>query len=79
MASRCGTGVTVNVLVPGGAADTPMVPQFAAPDRSKLISPEVMVAPMVWLMSRASDGVTARRARPECRSPGKVRATSVLA
>jgi 3-oxoacyl-[acyl-carrier protein] reductase len=56
-----GTGVTANVLVPGGAADTPMVPQFAAPDRSKLISPQVMVAPIVWLTSRAADGITARR------------------
>jgi 3-oxoacyl-[acyl-carrier protein] reductase len=56
-----GTGVTANVLVPGGAADTPMVPDFAAPDRSQLVSPQVMVAPIVWLMSRASDGVTARR------------------
>jgi 3-oxoacyl-[acyl-carrier protein] reductase len=55
------TGVTVNVLVPGGAADTQMVPDFAAPDRSQLISPQVMVAPIVWLTSRASDGVTARR------------------
>lgn len=56
-----GTGVTANVLVPGGAADTPMVPQFATPDRTKLISPQVMVAPIVWLTSRAADGVTARR------------------
>lgn len=55
------TGVTVNVLVPGGAADTPMVPQFAAPDRSQLISPQVMVAPIVWLTSHAADGVTGRR------------------
>jgi NAD(P)-dependent dehydrogenase (short-subunit alcohol dehydrogenase family) len=60
-ADLAGTGVTANVLVPGGAADTPMVPQFAAPDRSKLISPQVMVAPIAWLTSRAADGVTARR------------------
>jgi NAD(P)-dependent dehydrogenase (short-subunit alcohol dehydrogenase family) len=56
-----GTGVTANVLVPGGAADTRMVTQAAAPDRSKLIAPEVMVAPLVWLCSNASDGVTGRR------------------
>jgi NAD(P)-dependent dehydrogenase (short-subunit alcohol dehydrogenase family) len=56
-----GTGVTANVLVPGGAADTRMVTQTAAPDRSKLIAPEVMVAPLVWLCSNASDGVTGRR------------------
>jgi NAD(P)-dependent dehydrogenase (short-subunit alcohol dehydrogenase family) len=56
-----GTGVTANVLVPGGAADTRMVTQTAAPDRSKLIAPEVMVAPLVWLCSNASDSVTGRR------------------
>ena len=53
-----GTGVTVNVLVPGGAADTPLVP---GTDRSSLINPAVMGPPLVWLASRESDGVTARR------------------
>jgi NAD(P)-dependent dehydrogenase (short-subunit alcohol dehydrogenase family) len=56
-----GTGVTANVLVPGGAANTRMVTQTAAPDRSKLVAPEVMVAPLLWLCSSASDGVTGRR------------------
>ncbi len=55
------TGVTVNVLIPGGAADTAMVPVEAAADRTRLIPPSVMVAPVVWLTSRASDGVTGRR------------------
>ena len=31
-----GTGVSVNVLIPGGAADTGMIPMEAMPDRSKL-------------------------------------------
>jgi len=56
-----GTGVTANVLVPGGAADTRLVPRSMAPDRSVLISPEVMVPPLVWLCSAASDGVTGQR------------------
>jgi len=56
-----GTGVTANVLVPGGAADTRLVSRTAAPDRSKLISPDVMVAPLLWLCSSASDGVTGQR------------------
>lgn len=56
-----GTGVTANVLVPGGAADTRMVSPAAEPDRSKLIAPEVMVAPLVWLCSIASDGITGQR------------------
>src|SRR6266436_3871859 len=38
-----GTGVTVNVLVPGGVTDTPMIPDEAGFDRGKLIQPEVMV------------------------------------
>jgi len=56
-----GTGVTVNVLIPGGAADTRMVPVAIAPDRAALVQPKVMVAPIQWLMSRHSDGVTGRR------------------
>lgn len=55
------TGVTVNALLPGGAADTAMVPVAAVGDRSTLIPPSVMVAPAVWLTSHASDGVTGRR------------------
>jgi 3-oxoacyl-[acyl-carrier protein] reductase len=55
------TGVTVNALLPGGAANTRMIPQHEAADRSKLVQPEVMQAPIVWLMSAASDGVTGRR------------------
>ena len=56
-----GTGVTVNVLIPGGAADTGMIPQEFMPDRSKLVAPAAMVAPISYLASNASDGVTAKR------------------
>jgi NAD(P)-dependent dehydrogenase (short-subunit alcohol dehydrogenase family) len=56
-----GTGVTANVLVPGGAVDTRLVPRSMAPDRSVLIVPEVMVPPLLWLCSNASDGVTGQR------------------
>jgi 3-oxoacyl-[acyl-carrier protein] reductase len=55
------TGVTVNVLIPGGPANTRMIPQGEVTDRSTLIQPETMVPPVTWLMSRASDGVTSRR------------------
>lgn len=60
-ADLAGTGVTANVLIPGGAADTGMVPHDVYPDRSKLIAPKVMVAPIVWLTSRAADGFTGWR------------------
>lgn len=55
------TGVTVNALAPGGPADTRMIPQVEGGDRAKLIQPEAMVAPIVWLLSPRSDGVTGRR------------------
>lgn len=35
-----GTGVTVNVVVPGGPADTPMVPKESTFDRKDLIPPQ---------------------------------------
>jgi 3-oxoacyl-[acyl-carrier protein] reductase len=56
-----GTGVSANVLVPGGAANTRMVLRAQQPDRAKLIPPEVMVAPLIWLCSNASDGVNGLR------------------
>jgi NAD(P)-dependent dehydrogenase (short-subunit alcohol dehydrogenase family) len=45
-----GTGVTVNVLVPGGITNTPMV-SGSDFDRVKMIQPEVMAPPLVWLIS----------------------------
>jgi len=56
-----GTGVTVNVLVPGGVTDTPMISDEAGFDRDKLIQPEVMVPPLLWLLSEAAGKVTGRR------------------
>jgi len=56
-----GTGVTVNALLPGGPANTRMIPQSEVADRSTLVQPEVMMAPIVWLMSARSDGITGRR------------------
>ena len=56
-----GRGVAVNVLIPGGPANTGMVPPASAPDRNALIQPEIMKAPIGWLASDASDGFTGRR------------------
>jgi len=56
-----GTGVTVNVLVPGGVTNTPMIADEAGFDRAKLIQPEVMVSPLLWLVSDAAAKVTGRR------------------
>ena len=56
-----GKGVTVNVVVPGGPSDTPMVPTEAGFDRSAMISPSVMVPPILWLCSRAGSAHTGHR------------------
>ena len=56
-----GTGVTVNVLVPGGVTNTGMVPIEAGYDRAEMIQPAVMAPPLNWLVSDAAGGVTGRR------------------
>ena len=60
-ADLAGTGVCANVLIPGGPADTPMVPAEAARDRRQLIDPTVMAPVVCWLASTRSDGITGRR------------------
>jgi NAD(P)-dependent dehydrogenase (short-subunit alcohol dehydrogenase family) len=55
-----GTGVTCNVLVPGGVTNTPLVGEGAG-DPAKMLQPEIMVPPLLWLISDAAAGVTARR------------------
>ncbi len=59
-ADLAGSGVTSNVLVPGGVTDTPLV-GTARGDRSKMLRPEIMVPPLLWLVSDAAAGVNARR------------------
>jgi len=56
-----GTGVTVNVLVPGGVTNTPMISDEAGFDRDKLIQPGIMAPPLVWLVSDMAGNVTGRR------------------
>jgi NAD(P)-dependent dehydrogenase (short-subunit alcohol dehydrogenase family) len=50
-----GSGVTVNILLPGGATRTGMVPEGA--DLDGLLDPEVMVRPLRWLCSDAATDV----------------------
>jgi NAD(P)-dependent dehydrogenase (short-subunit alcohol dehydrogenase family) len=56
-----GTGVTVNVIVPGGPADTPMVPASSGLKREDLIPPVKMTYPVLWLCSSDADRVTGKR------------------
>jgi len=57
-----GTGVTVNALLPGGATRTGMVPETVSGTvRRSLLDPAIVVPPLLWLTSEASDGVTGAR------------------
>jgi NAD(P)-dependent dehydrogenase (short-subunit alcohol dehydrogenase family) len=57
-----GTGVTVNSLLPGGASNTGMVPEsIAVSERRRLLDPEIMVPPLLWLVSEEAGEVTGAR------------------
>lgn len=56
-----GTGVTANVLIPGGPANTRMIPDATGIPRDALIQPEDMQAPAVWLASDESNGHNGER------------------
>jgi NAD(P)-dependent dehydrogenase (short-subunit alcohol dehydrogenase family) len=58
-ADLAGTGVTSNVLVPGGVTDTPLVGE--APNRDKMLKPSIMAAPLLWLLSDEAATVNAKR------------------
>lgn len=58
-ADLAGTAVTANVLVPGGVTDTPLVGD--AGDRSKMLRPEIMLPPLLWLVSDEAASVSGRR------------------
>ena len=62
-----GTGVTVNILNPGAAVDTP---GFATPEEKRvatasgrlhMMDPDKMRAPIAWLVSDATDGINGMR------------------
>jgi NAD(P)-dependent dehydrogenase (short-subunit alcohol dehydrogenase family) len=56
-----GSGVTVNMLLPGGPVDTQMVPDEEGLDRATLIPPAMMAPPALGLCTKAADGVTGKR------------------
>ncbi|OZI61816.1 SDR family NAD(P)-dependent oxidoreductase [Bordetella genomosp. 11] len=55
------TGVTVNVVTPGGVVNTALIPDQAPFSRDTLVQPTIMLPPVRWLCSRASDGFTGQR------------------
>jgi len=61
-----GTGVTVNIVNPGAGANTPgmaseMRARSAASAVPLLVEPDDMVAPLLFVVSRAADGVNGFR------------------
>jgi NAD(P)-dependent dehydrogenase (short-subunit alcohol dehydrogenase family) len=57
-ADLAGTTVTVNILLPGGATATGMIPDDASPEtRATLLDPAIMGPPIVWLASGEAEGV----------------------
>jgi gluconate 5-dehydrogenase len=51
------TGVTVNLLLPGGATATGMLPPGSVPGSLTILEPAVMGPPIVWLASDEATGV----------------------
>jgi NAD(P)-dependent dehydrogenase (short-subunit alcohol dehydrogenase family) len=55
-------GVAVNMLLPGGATATGMVPDgIDEANRARLLQPSVMGPPVVWLCSTQAEGVRGER------------------
>jgi gluconate 5-dehydrogenase len=57
-----GTTVTVNILLPGGATATGMIPdEVSAEVRERLLDPAIMGPPIVWLCSQDATGLHNQR------------------
>jgi gluconate 5-dehydrogenase len=56
------SGVTVNLLLPGGATTTGMIPdEVPASMQPQILSPDVMAEPVVFLCSDEAQGVNDQR------------------
>lgn len=61
-ADLAGTAVRVNLLLPGGATTTGMIPEEAPLEvRAHLLDPAIMGPPIVWLASAAAEEVHGER------------------
>jgi gluconate 5-dehydrogenase len=61
-ADLAGSGVTANILLPGGATATGMIPgDFPPEQRAHLLDPRVMGPPIRWLCSPQAAGVHGER------------------
>jgi len=55
------TGITVNVLIPGGPTNTAFVADGSGIRRDQMLQPAIMGPPASWLMSDASRAMTGQR------------------
>lgn len=61
-ADLMGTSVKLNILLPGGASATGMIPDEVSPEvRARLLDPAIMGPPIVWLASPGAADVHGRR------------------
>jgi gluconate 5-dehydrogenase len=61
-ADLMGTSVKLNILLPGGASATGMIPDEVSPEvRARLLDPAIMGPPIVWLASPEAADVHGRR------------------
>jgi NAD(P)-dependent dehydrogenase (short-subunit alcohol dehydrogenase family) len=56
-----GSGITVNVLIPGGPTDTPLIADESGWPRDKMLRPEIMGPPTAWLVSDEAKNFSGRR------------------
>ena len=60
-AELAGTGITVNVLIPGGPTDTPFIGAESGWARDAMLRPSVMGPPLAWLVSDEAGDFTGQR------------------
>lgn len=66
-----GSGITVNALLPGGATLTGMIPASTPNDvKQTLLDPQIIVPPLLWLVSAQADSVTGKRVIASQWQPG---------
>jgi NAD(P)-dependent dehydrogenase (short-subunit alcohol dehydrogenase family) len=56
-----GSGITVNVLVPGGPTDTALIADESGWPRDKMLRPQIMGPPAAWLISDEARDFNGRR------------------
>ena len=68
-AELAGSGITVNVLIPGGPTDTPFIGEESGWERDAMLRPSIMGPPLAWLVSDAAGDFSGQRiiaARWDC-------------